>query len=42
VIVVANFIRRVCSKHKVIMPKGHLFWANGILSHNTKPVNPGI
>lgn len=25
-----------CSKYKVMMPKGHLFWANGFLSHNQK------
>ena len=33
--------RRVCSKHKVIMETGHLFWANGFLSHNSKAQNPG-
>jgi hypothetical protein len=32
----AAFHQRVCSKYKVIMPKGHLFWANGFLSHNAK------
>lgn len=32
----ADFVRRVCSKHEVVMPKGHLFWANGFLSHNVK------
>lgn len=31
-----EFKRRVCSKHKVMMDKGHLFWANGFLSHNVK------
>jgi len=30
-------IQRKCSKYKVAMLKGHLFWANGILSHNVKP-----
>ena len=25
------------TKWQVIMPKGHLYWANGILSHNLKP-----
>ena len=28
--------RRKCTKHKVIMPEGHLFWAAGFLSHNSK------
>lgn len=41
-IVAADFVRRVCSKWKVIMPKGHLFWANGILSNNVKPQYPPI
>ena len=36
-LVTVEFKRRVCSKHKVIMSKGHLFWANGLLSHNVKP-----
>lgn len=26
-----------CPKWKVVMRKGHLFWANGFLSHNVKP-----
>lgn len=36
-----NRNRRVCSKHKVIMEKGHLYYANGFLSSNVKPINPG-
>ena len=39
-IIVANFSRRVCSKYRVIMEKGHLFFANGFLSHNVKPNYP--
>ena len=35
-IVKVNRHRRVCSKHKVVMTKGHLYWANGFLSHNAK------
>ena len=35
-IVTAEYHRRVCSKHKVRMAKGHLFWANGFLSNNMK------
>lgn len=31
-------IQRKCSKYKVMMPKGHLYWANGLLSHNQKVV----
>jgi hypothetical protein len=31
-----EFTRRVCSKHCVHMDTGHLFWANGFLSHNQK------
>jgi hypothetical protein len=34
-------IQRKCSKYKVMMPKGHLYWANGLLSHNQKIV-PGV
>ena len=36
-IVRADFARRVCSKHCVKMEKGHLYFANGFLSHNVKP-----
>lgn len=32
-----HYFKKKCSKHKVTMPKGHLFWANGFLSHNLKP-----
>jgi hypothetical protein len=32
--------QRKCSKYKVMMPKGHLYYANGFLSHNLKPVPP--
>ena len=32
----SQFFSRKCSKHKVHMPHGHLFWANGFLSHNWK------
>jgi hypothetical protein len=35
-IVDAGSFRRVCTKVKVEMPVGHLFWANGFLSHNSK------
>lgn len=35
-----DWITRICSKHSVHMPHGHLFYANGFLSHNAKPVNP--
>ena len=35
-----EFHQRICSKHKVHMPTGHLFWANGFLSHNVKPISP--
>jgi len=37
-ITVRKFFHRKCSKHKVLMEKGHLFWANGFLSHNIKPL----
>ncbi len=30
--------RQKCSKHKIEMGKGHLYWANGFLSHNQKPI----
>jgi len=30
------FSRRVCSKYRVHLPKGRLYWANGFLSHNFK------
>lgn len=36
-IVTAEFKKRVCSKYRVHIPKGHLYWANGFLSHNFKP-----
>ena len=39
-IVTANFSRRVCSKHCVHISRGHLFWANGFLSHNMKVWHP--
>lgn len=32
-------LMRVCSKWEVKMPDGHLYWANGFLSHNQK-ANP--
>jgi len=32
-----DWMTRVCSKHSVHMPHGHLFYANGYLSHNQKP-----
>lgn len=31
------YIQTLRVKWQVIMPKGHLYWANGILSHNLKP-----
>lgn len=30
-------LQRQCTKHKVIMDDGHLYYANGFLSHNVKP-----
>ena len=39
-LVSSEFHQRVCSKHKVHMERGHLFWANGFLSHNVKPISP--
>jgi len=30
-------IQKVCSKWKIMMEKGHLFYANGFLSNNLKP-----
>jgi hypothetical protein len=33
--------KRKCSKHKVMMTKGHLYFANGFLSHNNKAFTPG-
>ena len=35
-LVSAGRFERKCSKWKIIMPEGHLFWANGFLSHNSK------
>jgi hypothetical protein len=35
-ITLAYFTRRVCSKHCIKMQKGHLYFANGFLSHNVK------
>ncbi|KKN54400.1 hypothetical protein LCGC14_0592980 [marine sediment metagenome] len=35
--VVANdYVEEAGTKWQVIMPRGHLYWANGILSHNLK------
>lgn len=31
-----EWYRRPCTKQSVSLPKGHLFWANGFLSHNIK------
>jgi hypothetical protein len=31
------YMQELGVKWQVIMPKGHLYWANGILSHNLKP-----
>jgi hypothetical protein len=31
---------RVCTKVEVVMESGHLFWANGFLSHNLKDIDP--
>jgi hypothetical protein len=36
--VLVDFHKRKCSKYKVHMKQGHLYFANGILSHNSKPV----
>lgn len=33
-----DWTRRVCSKYSVHMPHGHLYYANGFLSHNQKTV----
>lgn len=35
-ITLTYFTRRVCSKHCVKMAQGHLYYANGFLSHNVK------
>lgn len=35
-----DWTTRVCSKHSVHMPHGHLYYANGFLSHNAKPIPP--
>lgn len=32
----ADWLQKKCSKYRVSMPKGHLFYANGFLSHNVK------
>lgn len=37
----ADWLHQQCSKYKVVMADGHLYFANGFLSHNFKPVNPG-
>lgn len=37
-IITCEWKKRVCSKWKLHMPKGHLYWANGFLSHNFKPL----
>jgi hypothetical protein len=37
-ILTTSFHRRICSKYRVHLPKGHLYWANGLLSHNFKPL----
>ena len=36
-LVTAEYKKRVCSKYRVHIPNGHLYWANGYLSHNFKP-----
>jgi hypothetical protein len=36
-VVAKDYIEESGTKWQVIMPKGHLYWANGILSHNFKP-----
>lgn len=33
-IAITSWTNRKCSLWEVVMPKGHLFWANGFLSHN--------
>jgi hypothetical protein len=33
-LVSVGFCARQCSKYKITMDKGHLFWSNGFLSHN--------
>lgn len=35
-LVTAEFKNKMCSKYRVRMPTGHLYWANGFLSHNMK------
>jgi hypothetical protein len=35
-----DWFTKNCSKHSVHMPNGHLFYANGYLSHNQKVVGP--
>lgn len=35
-----DWMTKICSKHSVHMPHGHLFYANGFLSHNQKPFGP--
>lgn len=35
-----DWFTKNCSKHSVHMPNGHLFYANGYLSHNAKPFIP--
>lgn len=39
-VVEARRFQRVCSKWEIKMPQGHLYWANGILSHNIKQFTP--
>jgi hypothetical protein len=38
-LVAVGRIQRKCSKWRIVMAEGHLFWANGYLSHNSKPPN---
>jgi hypothetical protein len=38
---VADKFARVCTKRSVHMEEGHLYWANGFLSHNQKNLVPG-
>lgn len=33
-----SYMQEPGTKWQVIMPTGHLYWANGILSHNIKPI----
>jgi hypothetical protein len=33
---------RVCTKVEVVMQRGHLFWANGFMSHNVKSLDENV